>query len=233
MNRALGRGPLVALTYFCFGVCVAAESGPTKIMSDAHMSADQQAVATAVATAAIQTAAVEKANAELLGFKWGMGIAVSVDAQSGTPVKSASVVSGVVRVDEESPIVPRIFLETHKFFALKERDAIARSGATLLKLDDQPVRVATWGHGPFVGLQSSGENVVDAFAAGYMIGWRRKADTDDDNSFNMGIGAVVDFKATVLGDGVTADQPVPSGETTVRLKTEPRLGVTLVYSFSF
>lgn len=179
-----------------------------------------------------EAAEVEKANNEFLGFRWGMGVAVSADIESGHRVESASVVNGIVRVDEENDIIPRIFLETHKFFAGPTRPALSKTGKPLKDANNQEVFVATWGQGPFVGIQSSGENVIDAFAFGYMVGWRRKLDNDND-SFNIGLGLVIDPKAQVLGDGQEANQPLPTGETEVRLKKESRIGVTLVYSFTF
>jgi len=211
------------------------ETATTEALKKSSMTAEQQslaaAVADAAATQAVEVANVEKANDEFLGFKWGMGVAVSIDCQSGHRVQSASIVSGVVRVDEQNDIIPRIFLETHKFFEGGARVAVSKSGKALQDASGEALTVAKWGHGPFVGIQSSGENVIDAFAAGYMFGFRRKLDSD--NSFNIGLGVVVDPKATVLGDGVNANQAPPAGETEVRLKKEARLGITLVYSFSF
>jgi hypothetical protein len=56
----------------------------------------------------------------------------------------------------------------------------------------------------------------------------------DNSSWNFGIGLRVDPNAKVLGDGIVANAPLPAGESSpVRTKTEPRLGVMLMSSFSF
>jgi hypothetical protein len=53
------------------------------------------------------------------------------------------------------------------------------------------------------------------------------------SSWNFGIGLRVDPKSQVLGDGIIVNQPLPAGESTIRFKTEPRLGLMLLSSFSF
>lgn len=70
--------------------------------------------------------------------------------------------------------------------------------------------------------------------AGWMIGMRHPAAAlSPTSSWNFGIGLRVDPKSQVLGDGIIVNQPLPAGESTIRLKTEPRLGLMLLSSFSF
>jgi hypothetical protein len=57
--------------------------------------------------------------------------------------------------------------------------------------------------------------------------------TSPTSSWNFGIGMRIDPKAQVLGDGIFPNQPLPGGETTIRYKTEPRIGLMLLSSFSF
>jgi hypothetical protein len=57
--------------------------------------------------------------------------------------------------------------------------------------------------------------------------------TNDTQSWNLGVGLRVDPGAKVLGDGIVINQPLPAGETAIRYKTEPRLGVMVLSSFSF
>jgi hypothetical protein len=52
------------------------------------------------------------------------------------------------------------------------------------------------------------------------------------STWNIGIGLRVDPQAKVLGDGITLNQPLPVGDT-LRIKTEPRLGVMLLSSVTF
>jgi len=171
------------------------------------------------AASAMEKAATEgrrdQAERDFLGFRWGMGVALSTDLESGPRVDSASVVNGIVRIDAESDSIPRIFLETHRLFELKKG----------------PDGRARCGHGPFVGVQSSTDDVIDAIAFGYIIGWR--PDAENSNGFGIGIGPVLDSKVQVLGDGIEANEPLPAGETTARLKTESRWGATLVFSLTF
>ena len=76
-----------------------------------------------------------------------------------------------------------------------------------------------------------------------MVGFRRltplpagsPAQTQaDNNSWNFGVGFHVNPKATVLGDGIVANMPLPAGENNpVRLNSEPRYGVMLLTSYGF
>jgi hypothetical protein len=83
---------------------------------------------------------------------------------------------------------------------------------------------------------------------GWMIGFRKTslatvaipgakpmvAQVPDHNSWNFGVGFHVEPKATVLGDGIVANMPLPAGETNpVRTNTVPRYGVMLLTSFGF
>jgi hypothetical protein len=64
-----------------------------------------------------------------------------------------------------------------------------------------------------------------------MWGWRKSATAT--NSFNLGIGLVLDPKVQVLGDGIEANKPLPSGETAIRFKKEERLSGAILASFTF
>ena len=163
--------------------------------------------------AAIEKERLESSANKFLGFDWGLGIGAVFDVDGNERIGSASVVDRIVRVDKETNNTARVFAEVHKFYAAN---------------DDK-----TRGHGPFVAVQSSSDDVVDSFAVGYMYGFRR-SDTDT-YSINVGIGPVLDPNVTVLGDGIQANQPVPQGESdeTVRTKEEDKLGLGIFVSFSF
>lgn len=94
-----------------------------------------------------------------------------------------------------------------------------------------------WGHGPFVGIQPGSQNIIEAVAIGWMIGFRRpdpeRGSLTENSSFNLGIGFVVDPKVQVLGDGVTRNQALPVGETQVRFKDSAQYGLRIMSSFSF
>jgi hypothetical protein len=157
-----------------------------------------------------------------LGVKWGLGIALTSNLGGGSRITSASVISNVVRFQQTTNQQPRIISELHYFFCRKavcDPDSGDKS--------KQPLS----GHGPWVGIQSSSDQVLDAVAFGYRWGWRH--DPTKSSSFNLGIGAIVDAKVQVLGDGVRANAALPGGGTTVPLKNESKTGAIVVASFSF
>jgi hypothetical protein len=88
-----------------------------------------------------------------------------------------------------------------------------------------------WGFGPFIALQPGTDNIVDAASAGLMIGFRRGKDSSE--SFNIGLGVVVDPNSRILGEGLVANQPLPSGETDVRYEQKAKYGFIVLTSFSF
>jgi hypothetical protein len=184
-------------------------------------------------------AAEKEAESRFLKFGFSFGLGVSVDLDGGDRVDEAVLdENGIVRVKKESNEVPRLFLETHYFFEGKQKYYIAGGSECEAGTTDEPCHdkrlPATWGHGPFVGIQSSDDEVLDAFALGWMFGFRRNGvTTTSDNSFNLGVGLLIDRRVKTLGDGIVANQPLPTGETEIRLKEESRLGAVVVASFSF
>jgi hypothetical protein len=209
------------------------------------------------------------------GFRFGAGLSVTFDTGSDERVESAKIVDGVVRVTQEKNVITRVLLETHYFFPATSRAFLGVK---------EP---GTWAWGPFVGVQSSTDDVIDAFAMGLMVGFRKEAegvkekaaevraaraarktsratleagtsgtvadarnqaetglanaeaaliktaDAGGASSFNIGIGAVVDPRVQVLGDGFVENQPPPGTETEVRYKTTDQWGVVVLFSFSF
>lgn len=171
------------------------------------------------------------------GLEFGVGISYTNDLGNRDRIGSASVVNGIVRVDDENNGNARIMLESHYFFTpcgdLLRIRGLSRNpcewqGATGWKRGEPK-----WGWGPFVALQPSGGDgkLIDAIAMGGMIGLRKSEKTTQ--SFNFGIGYVMDINVKVLGDGVVANQPLPAGETAVRLKDTSQSGLLLISSFSF
>ena len=135
--------------------------------------------------------------------------------------------------------VIRATIQHHYFF---EQPATSLLGSS---------RAITWGHGPFVALDASTDattistvssTVLAGVSLGWMVGFRKltpllTSDPQvqaDNNSWNFGVGLHVNPKATVLGDGIVANMPLPAGETNpVRLKSQPRYGVMLLTSYGF
>jgi hypothetical protein len=159
---------------------------------------------------------------DFAGLRFGIGISLTVDLGQDDRVESASVVNGIVRVENENNAVARIMLESHYFFKPASKSFL------------QMVEAGNWGHGPFVALQPGTDEIIEAVALGWMVGFKRAgAPSNATNSWNIGIGLVVDPNVQVLGEGLEPNQPLPPGETQVRYKEESQVGILILTSFSF
>ncbi len=114
-------------------------------------------------------------------------------------------------------------LETHYFFY----DEKNPGDTTFLWM----VPGNKWGHGPFVALQPGTDEIIEAIAFGWMVGFKRSADSHE--SFNLGIGAVIDPSVKILGDGVEENAVLQNGEQQIRFKETSQEGLLLITSFTF
>jgi hypothetical protein len=165
------------------------------------------------------------------GLTLGVGIGATFDTQGQRRVISATPVNNIVRVTQTDNATVSLVGESHYFFVPN------------IPLFSVPA--GDWGHGPFVAIDAgtnNNGNLISGYSIGWMIGFRQPSWTwtpsgwaanYSTSSWNFGVGFRVDPNAQVLGDGVVANQLLPPGETTVRLKTEARYGVMLLSSFSF
>jgi len=151
---------------------------------------------------------------------------------------NATLVNNIVRVTDSSTNVNVGFvLEAHYFFRARQFGGSACTSASsfdLLNCND----VAT---GPFVAIEVGGgtsatpaaNGPITGYALGWMVGMHHPtASLSQTSSWNFGVGLRVDPKSQILGDGLVANQPLPPNDS-IRFKTEPRLGVMLLSSFSF
>jgi hypothetical protein len=145
---------------------------------------------------------------------FGVGIGVSFDLSGRDRVVDASVVNGVVRVNEENNDQPRALLETHYFFDWK---VISDS--------------SLFAYGPFCAIQPGGDDVIQAIGGGLMVGMR--PDRGSVDSFNLAIGALLDTHVKSLGDGVEKNKALPAGETQVRYKDSSQWGLLVMLSYGF
>lgn len=168
-----------------------------------------------------EKASDDKGKRNFAGINFGVGISLTFDTGKNSRIKAASIVDGIVRIDNEDDKIARVMLESHYFF-LPDKKFLYLEGL------DQ----GRWGWGPFVALQPGTEEIIEAVAVGVMLGFRRPKD-ETGSSWNVGLGYVTDPNVNILGDGFVANQPPPGNETAVRLKEISQDGVVLLFSFSF
>jgi hypothetical protein len=174
----------------------------------------------------------------LNGLGFGAGVALSF-GQSRVNSAVAVGPNNIVRVTDSSPVSAGLVFESHYFFEQPATNILGSAHAI------------TWGHGPFIALDASTDastistassTIFAGVSVGWMVGFRKltplpagPAQTQaDNNSWNFGVGLHVNPKATVLGDGIFANMPLPAGENNpVRLRSEPRYGVMLLTSYGF
>ncbi len=199
---------------------------------------------------AVKREGQESDTASFGGLDWGVGVSLTLDTGNNDRVASASVVNGIVRVEDQNNAPARIMLEAHYFFT-------PNGGFPLTGLYNQrkggacsPDKVeiasecdkgtgkfnktrAEWGWGPFVALQPGSDDIIDAIAAGLMVGFKRSNDPNDDASWNFGVGVVVDPNTQILGEGLIANQALPDGETEIRFREEEQVGILFLFSTKF
>jgi len=214
-SRSLSHGCF--LTVFLSAACplFGQETTSAAQKADAAAQSKEIEMATSAGLAVADYRQQKAATKDFLGVSLGVSFGVSFDAEAGDRVDEAEVVNGIVRVKKESNARPRVLLEAHHFWPINAKDP----------------DIAKMGLGPFAAIQGSDKEVVEGFAFGLMLGLKRKPISP--SSFNIGFGFVVDPSVKTLGDGLAANQPLPTGETQVRLKEESRVGVVLLVSFAF
>lgn len=198
----------------------------------------------------------EEATKDFLGLKWGAGIGVIGSFGGDDAVEKASLVEKdgkkFVRIDEEGDMRPQMFLEMHLFlnptarnWRWYQRGKEAARMANVMKVNRSQVKdqagnaVAPaepampdpplMGFGPFIALQSSDNEAIDALTVGFM--WGARKDPKQSASVNIGLGLSFDPSVQVLGDGLEEGQETT--ETEVRYKKEGRFGWALMTSFTF
>lgn len=142
---------------------------------------------------------------------WGLGVSLTIDTGNRDRVDEANIVNGLVRVDKDNNAIPRMVLELHHFVWAWKNETI--------------------GLGPFAAIQPGGDDIIDAFGGGLMVGFRKNRETK--LAFNVGIGIIVDPNTKVLGDGFAANLAPPPGETEVRFKETEQYGALILISTSF
>ncbi len=170
------------------------------------------------------------ADQRFAGFGFGVALGVVSKAGRRDVIQSASLdANGIVRVDRDANTTANLILESHYFFTPELRFLPWVFDAT----------PGNWGHGPFIAIQPGTQNIIESVGVGWMLGFKRSSIVAPDlardrgDSFNLGLGIMVNPNAQVLGDGITKNQVLPAGETAVRLKSTTELGWLFVFSYSF
>ena len=159
---------------------------------------------------------------DFLGINFGVGVALSIDASKGKErIETANIINGIVRVEEERDAMARVILESHYFFEPASEFPIGK------------VSKVNWGHGPFLAIQPGDNDIVNSIGFGWMWGFKRGNNGNVQESWNFGLGIMVDPNARVLGDGIVKNQPLPVGETAIRYKSEAETSVIAMFSFTF
>jgi hypothetical protein len=157
----------------------------------------------------------EKKDREaILEKHFGAGIFANFDLGKSPRIRSARVVNGVVRIEEDSRAQAGFFLEAHKFLF-------------------PPIDTRKFAHGPFAGAIVNSTNGFDALALGWMVGFYTRGGANNLDTLNLGIGLSVTPRAQVLGDGIKPNEPLPSGETEIRYKYKTIYGFLISMSFGF
>lgn len=189
------------------------------LRGDTGLEQDPLPLANALIEARIQANANElsrqKAEESLAGFNFGTGLGATFDMHSGSRISSARVVDEgagpVVRADADSDASLGLVLETHYFWLMNSAKTI--------------------GFGPFVAIRTGDNDPVAEAGLGLMVGLRRSKKATD--SFNIGVGIMVDPDAKVLSDGFEANLPAPTGATEVAFRTEERFSLAVIFSYTF
>jgi hypothetical protein len=246
------KGSVTIVLMLLIGGYGAAQAQAKTVTEEETKAAVKQAEDAAAKLAAPEeTIKTEEATTDFLGLKWGLGIGVIGGFGGDRAVEKASIINGVVRVEEEGNLRPQSFLEMHVFLDRKARDwrwyqqgkaaaQMAKSRGVTRKPTEEGKKLTTptwptmpdpplWGFGPFIALQSSDKKVIDALSLGVMWGLRK--DPQSSVSLNVGIGLSFDPSVQVLGGGLKDGQK--TAETEVRFKKEGRFGWALMASFTF
>lgn len=216
MIRKLHASAIATAIALCPILCRAQD-----LTAPATSTAPPAAVTEQVAQAKAKQDAIKEGNRAFAGLELGVGLSFTVDIGKRDRIGNATLVNGVIRVDDENNDRARVMLESHYFLT---------PGVGGNNPDDPTVKPARWGIGPFVAIQPGSDEVIEAIGMGLMIGLRRG---DSGQSFNLGFGYVVDPNTRVLGDDLRPNAPLPPGETEIRYKDTAQNGYLILTSFSF
>jgi hypothetical protein len=205
---------------------------------------------------------IDDANKDFLGVKFGLAVGALMVKDQVDEVKAVGSGSDAkVVVTKSSSSRAVTMLESHKFIdvaaaARRSRvrkaqvcevqlahrliqepkaihddsclEALAKTGR-LPNGDRESTEKVSFGLGPFVGVMPGQGEAIQGIALGGMAGLR----VGGTSAFCLGVGAVLDPKATVLAEGVVDGGPVPKGEDPILTVEKSKWGLVVLASFSF
>jgi len=192
------------------------------------LSDTSEAISKAIAKLKKADEIAQENTRKFAGLDFGVGITLTIDQGSHDRVEEAELDKmGKLRIKKDHNDIPRIMLESHYLFV---PDAVFPCNKW------RWVESGMWGFGPFVGIQNGSEEVIEAIGMGVMIGFRRSKKTSD--SFNFGLGGVVDPKSKTLGDGLKegdllVDENNNPDPSQIRFKETAQWGLLFMFSYSF
>ena len=168
----------------------------------------------------------------LLGGNWGVGLGINFARKKRRRAKKASLVNGVVRIDDNEDTKFGPILETHFLFPIHIADIFKKS-LTVKKIIKDNNEI---GFGPFAAIRF-GDDVINAVGGGIMFGLKRIITPESLNVsevaafLNVGVGYLWEKDVQVLGNGVREGRPLPPGETNIRFQKKTVRSVLIMLSF--
>jgi hypothetical protein len=156
-------------------------------------------------------------QSDFLGVSWGLGVGYAFG--QGPRRVTAALVNNIVRISSDVTDGPRVFLEAHYY------------------PEWWTSHTGNFGWGPFATVEagtagSTSSNGITGFGLGLMAGFKVPGTTSS-SGFNVGVGYLWEGNVQTLGDGITANQALPSGETQIRYKNQSVGAVALLFSWKF
>lgn len=158
-------------------------------------------------------------------FLQGWGVGLAMIRNSRKVISDASVVNGIVRANSEHTWQSTLLLAKHWYFENPN------TKQCLLKKDYQLCLGVFVGVG--LGGGASSNQIIDMIGGGLLLGFGPGTDNVQKQAHNVGIGVGRRFNVKVLGDGISANAPLPAGETQVRFKITDITAPFLFYTYKF
>ncbi len=176
---------------------------------------------------------------KLRSFGMGVALGAVIDVGGRDRIESASLdPNGIVRVEQDSNTRANFMLEAHFFLKPNFGFPFGCRSADNPEEGIGCVKAGDWGFGPFVAVQPGSQNIIEAVGAGVLLGFKKSAvpvlrDIPIVHSFNLGVGAMLDVRQRVLGDGIRVNEKLPVGETAIRFRETSQIGAVVIFSAAF